>query len=70
MAERYFLWEDRYGRNYCVPVRLKGNIYELDEIYPMIDEYLEKWNRLFGEIESQLIRVEGGILTFENPRTV
>ncbi len=73
MEERFFLWEDDDEHKYCVPVSLKSKIDELDELHPVhncdsYEEFCEKWDRLFGEIESKLIPVEG-ILTFSNPKT-
>jgi len=73
MEERFFLWEDGDGHKYCVPVSLKSKIDELDELHPVhncdsYEEFEEKWYKIFNEIESQLMQVEG-VLTFTNPKT-
>ena len=63
-SERYFLWDDGDGHQYCVPVRLKSRTDELD----YLRDSEEGWFTIFNEIEPQLISVEG-VLTFTNPKT-
>ena len=73
MNERYFLWSDGDGHEYCVPVSLKNKVDELEGLHPIHncdseDQYWQKWDTIFNQIEHNLIRVEG-LLTFENPQT-
>lgn len=68
---RYFIWDDGDGHNYCVPVELRDKIKQIDSLGSGecggYDKYIEKWESLFAEIESQLISFEG-ILTFTDPK--
>ena len=71
--ERYFIWNDGDGHNYCVPTSLENEIDKLDNLHPVHncnseEEFYEKWDEIFNEIEPKLIRFEG-VLTFTNPKT-
>ena len=69
-SERYFLWDDGDGHQYCVPVRLRGETNKLDDLPPIgsHEDFENRWFAIFNEIKPQLIRVED-VLTFTNPKT-